>query len=659
MNKIVLCGNPNTGKTTIYNKITQSRERVGNFHGVTVDTKVKNIKLNNITYSVVDLPGLYSLQSFTMEEEISINFLLNLKPTDTILYIVDLKKIKRNLYLFFELREMGYNIILCINRMDKNCFVNYQKLESELNQKIIVFSKNIKQDLEKNIKINNKNLIPNYFRELVNENQFLEKNFKQKYNTIKAMENGAKTPNFIDISSKNNLDYLINKRHNYIRNIIDRSDFKVNENKSIKLDNVFLNKKYSFLIFFLILSIIFLLTFGSFTNYFSNVLDKFFHNIFLIIEKFLAQNKFSLFFTKFFCEGIYLGLSIILSFLPQLFVLYVCTSILEESGYIARLSFIFDDIMEKFGLNGKSIFTFIMSFGCSTSACYQARTNQNNNSKIKLVLLSPFFSCSAKIPIYFLILNIFFSRIKLITILMIYLIGVLVSFCALVVLNKIIPSKEETMILEVPSLKLPSIKKIMFSSFRQTMEFFIKIGSFILMINCIVWIFSNCNFNLVMVSVEDSILYQIGTVLSFVFKPLGFGTPAITSALLIGTTSKELILSTLQMFGANSKIPLRDSILLPSSLIYFTKQSAVSFLIFTLLYCPCVSNFLTIKQEVGNKFAFIGAIVEFIIAYILAFLCYVLMKITNSLLITFSIIIFGLIFLMIVLNKCLKLENKK
>lgn len=629
MNNLVLCGNPNTGKTTIFNAITNSKERVGNFHGVTSNCKVKKIKLNNTYFNVVDLPGIYSLNEYTLEEKISIDFIKNLDEDDIILYIVDENKIKKNLYLFLTLKEIGYNIVLIVNSIDKSRInIDYEKLKKLLNCQVIRFSKSsFKKKLENYLDKKTKFLIPNYLRKIVKENQYINSSLKNRFLLLKTLEINQNNHKNITENIENKFIYLVRERYNYIELVCKQTNYTVKKTRINPIDNLLTNKYSCFFIFILVVVSIFFLTFGSIGNFISILLQDFVFELFEKINLFLIKRNTSLFLTKFISEGVYLGVSILITFLPQLFILFICLSFLEESGYLSRLCFIFDDFFNKIGLSGKSVFTMLMCFGCSTSACYQARTNQDSNTKIKLALITPYFSCSAKIPVYLLLTNCFYPSLNLLIILGIYLLGIFIAFVTLAFYNKLIESKEESFILETTTLKFPPIKNILFSSIRQVFEFFIKVGSLILVFNVVIWILANCNYKLLLVEdISNSILYKLGAIISIIFKPLGFGSPGISSALICGVIAKEIIVSTFGIFNAKYGIPLEKSIMNPLSIISLTPTSAISFLVFTLLYCPCISNYLVIREEVGKKYAKLGIIVQFVIAYITTFIIYNLIK---------------------------------
>lgn len=662
MNKIVLCGNPNTGKTTIFNALTYSRERVGNFHGVTVDKKEKEIMLDKVRYCVVDLPGLYSLNSATMEEEVAVEYIKNLTENDIILYIVDESKLRKNLYLYTQLKEIGYKIILCINRIEKGIVqIDYSLLDRKDINYIIFSKKSIKKDLLKVINRKNKFYMLSYLENSVKNYDYKNLTLQDRFYIIRNAEKSEKYQKKVFFSKENHFYELVNSRYNYIKNELKSINYLVKRKEETKIKKLFTGKLV-IPIFIICIIGIFLITFGTVGKFFTGLIEEQIFKIFNNVRLFMVKNNFSSFFIKFLTEGVYLGVSVVINFLPQLFILFVCIAFLEESGYISSLCFVFDDYLEKFGLSGKNIFTLLMCFGCSTTACYQTRTNQNVQSKIKCALMTPYLPCSAKIPIMLLLTSVFFRRLNILILLGLYAFGIFMSFFSLSVINKVLDEKEPSFILEVPSLKIPSLKNILFSSFKQILDFLVKIGSLIMVFNIFCWIAVNCDFRLHLVDdLTKSILYNVGDFFSFILKPLGFGSAGITSALICGIVAKEIIVSSFGIFNAYTGLPLTESILLNTSVISFTSASAISFLVFALLYCPCLSNYIVIKKEIGEKWATYSIISQFLIAYTSSFIVYTFINIFKANIIVSLIILIVIIVLMVaiyyLLKKLIKLKN--
>ena len=638
MNRIVLCGNPNSGKTTIFNALTKSFARVGNYNGVTVDVKEKQIKIDNTLYTVVDLPGTYSLNYYTQEEKITTDYLKNLDDTDIIIYMADLSKLQRSLYFYFQLSEVGFNTILCLNKIDKiKVNLNYDLFDKYFQNNYFVFSpKTIKADIKAFLKVKNNSQMPPYFENKIKNINYSELNYSDRLDCIKTEEN-----------DENKLKNKIILRYNYLKNILKNSQYSVTDCQNKKVEKALFNTFTGLIIMTIIFILIFLFVFFFSQKIFVNLTKNIFNYFSGILQNFCLAHFHSKFIQKFIIQCIFSSTAIILTFFPQLFTLFVCISILEESGYLTRLCFITDDYLSKIGLSGKAIFTLFVCFGCCTSACYQSRATRNKGAKTGLALSTSYMICSAKIPCYLIFCNLFLSPLLSTgAILFIYLFSIAITFFVLYSVNKILSDGTESELLfeEVPTLKIPHLRNIFFSSIRQTIDFLVKTGSIILFCNMVVWILINCDFTLNMVdNIEKSILYIISNKLTFIFYPLGFGTPPYVASLFSGVMAKEMIVSTLSMFSDSYNSALSQVILNQNTMLYLTFESSISFVLFLTFYCPCISNFLVIAQETKLKYALISILFQFVFAYILAFLTYNLLlqiKVGNyTILIFFAIIL--------------------
>ena len=613
MNKLVFCGNPNTGKTTIFNSLTKSDERVGNFHGVTVREKEKIITIMGKKYLVVDLPGIYSLDYYSIEEKVSVDYIKNLTSDDIIICTIDVNSIKKNLYLYTELTEIGYSTIMCVNDiMGKN---NYDiNGFNSVFKNVVFFNKNFKKNLADKLKSVSNNY-PCYIFDLVKKTDYLNLNLYDRFFCIKGLENSNNYQKDGFFCQKNHFEYLVRQRYNLVKKNTSNLNLKLNSGLSWQ-DKILLGK-YSFFILTVVVSVIFLLCFNFAGNFFTDKLEGVGFVLRGKISDCLNQRGFSEFFIKFLTDGVLIGTTIVLSFLPQLFMVYLCMSFLEESGYVSRVSFTLDKFLSHFGLNGKSVFTFLMGFGCSSVACYQARTNENAQTRAKMAIASPYISCSAKIPLYVLLTSIFFKKTGVLIIILLYMISILSVLIVLKILSHVYDKTEESFLLELSPLRNPDIKSIIKSSFRETKEFLVKTGTIIITVNIIVFVISNCGFDLVMVNdYTKSILYSLGEFFCFIFRPLGFSSPIITSSLICGFVAKEVIVSTLGIFTGGTGVA--ESIMTGGA-ISFTTQSAFCFMLFAMLYCPCLSNYVAIKEELGANASYY-AIFQFVYAYIVTFL---------------------------------------
>jgi len=587
MQKIFIVGNPNTGKSTLFNSLTKSDEHTGNWHGVTVKEKTKIIRLNNEDYEFYDLPGLYSLNTYSLEENVAKNFILN--HTDaSIIYIIDANNIKRNLYLLLQLLDLNINVKVCINNYEyfkkQGGYIDVEYLRKELNCEVeIIDAKNCK-------------LTKQFLKfTKINKNNKNNLNITEIYNKINKI-------------CKNTIKYNIN-------NIYGNS----------KLDKLILNGYFFIPLFIILLFLCLFFIFFSLGPFLSELLAILL-NVFIKspVVYFLNSINSSSWIIKIFDEAIFSSVLTICSFLPQVSLLYIFLSVLEQSGIISRMAFMLDDFFSKIGLNGKCVYTMLMGFGCNTSATFTSKNMTDKNSQIKTALITPFMSCSAKLPIYSVVASAIFGVKNFWIILGLYLLGIVVSLVlAKIYDSTILKSKTGDFLIEFPPLRFPDIKEIMSSSIKTSKQFASKVFGIIFSMSIIIWLVSNVGFNFKFVDTENSILYIICKKVAWLFKPIGLNSPYIISTLVIGLVAKELIVSSMLIFNRVSTTSmLMSSLVLVDSPINFTTATALSFLVFVLLYCPCVSNIAVLYKEVGKKYATIGVVIELLTAYIISMLVY-------------------------------------
>lgn len=670
-NEVILLGNPNTGKTTLFNTLTKANEHTGNWHGVTVDSKVKNFSHNGQQFSLVDLPGLYSLTPLSFEEEVAVDYLYAHANT-LVVNIVDINNIYRNLYLTLELLKLNQPTILVINETSKiqNAIYNIdvKKLEKILGIKVIKLNaENSKQIeiLKKEISnyYTNKTPKPLENKEVANfdNNQNISQNLqkilkliKNNYNkslklneyylACKCLENDEKIIDKLNLKKDEKLELksiqnstplqdIIKSRYQQIDHIMS----KVTVTKSKKvygksiIDKVVLNKYLCLPIFMLIMLAIFYFTFFSFGAYLSNLLSNFVQGTLGgAVLRLVKSVTSSAIIYDFFSTAIIGGLGSVFSFLPQVVILFLCLGILEDSGYLSRVAFSLDDIFSKIGLSGKSVYTLLMGFGCSTTACLTARTMEDKNSKIKTAMLAPYMSCSAKLPIYAVIGSAFFGAKNVFVIFALYMLGVVVALLLSVFYEKtFLKSKEQSFILEFPPYRVTKPKRLIALSADSIKMFLIRIGSLLISVNIIVWVLSSFSFTFAFVQTQGgvSMLETLGKILAPIFVPLGFGTWGATSALIAGLIAKEIIISSIAMFNGlsvenavNSNIS--NSLTIATNAVCFTPASALSYMVFCLLYSPCLATIAVLKKEVGKKWTFVSIVVQFVLAYAISLIIY-------------------------------------
>lgn len=692
-NEIALIGNPNVGKTTLFNTLTKSFEHTGNWHGVTVDKKEKIFEYEGQSYNIVDVPGLYSLTSFSFEEQVSINYLLT--NDSYIINICDANVLGRNLYLTLQLLEMGKNPILVINFdkeiKKKGIVFDYEKLSRLLNLDIIINDKLIKSKLTHKIKTTQKNakLRLEYIKNLpideilsiLTQKQVSLFNVNKEFIALKLLEKDEKIRsglNLSDVQEKkvnailNRADFmtrLAQLRYEYIDSIISSCliSYKEQTYGKFKIDNLILNKFLALPLFFLILFLIFYITFSSVGAYLSEGLNYLIDNFIGVpITNLLTKINAPNWIIGLFSNGIIASVGGLLSFIPQIVLLFLFLSLLEESGYMSRLAFLFEDLFYKFGLSGKSIFTILMSFGCTTSAVLTSRNIEDKNTKIKTAMISPYMSCSAKLPIYAVIGGAFFGKGNIFIIVLMYILGVFVGLIVSNLLSKTgLKSSERSFILEFPPYRRPSFQQIGIVILQNCKSFVVKVSTILLSFSVIVWILQNFTFNFTYLpntSSGVSMLQTIGEYLSIIFRPIGLDNWGIVVSLIVGVMAKEMVVGTMAIINkipnsTNFESDLGLSFITSGFVISFTPQTAIIMIVFSLLYMPCISTIAVLKKEIGIKYTCLACFLQFSIAYIICFVLYQILtgSILSKIVLSLSVIV--LITLLFIISK--KIAKKK
>lgn len=586
MNNIILVGNPNVGKTTLYNTMTKSFEKASNWHGVTVATKTKRYNYNGEDYFVTDVPGLYSLSAYSSEEKIAKAYLENHK-TDLVVCICDANNLRRNIVLASELLFAGYNVIVALNMYTEATY-NIGQIERLLGAKIV------KVDARKTKSVNNlKQVVEQFFK--------LQNNSKN----VKLSQNKTK---------KNNLDNIFQ-----IIDSANQTPYKLTK----KIDKI-LTKKWIFLpVFLLIILLIFYLTFGAvgsaICSGFTFLVEKIFGVISLFINSLSIAEPIKVFFT----EGVLGAVLTIAGFVPQIVMLMFFLNLIEDIGLMSRVAFMFDGVLKRFGLTGKSLFSIMMGYGCTASAVMTTRNLENKNLRKRTALLLPFASCTAKLPVFLVIASLFFEKYKFLIIFALYVFAILIGLIFAKIYHKAIPDKKDVFILEMPKYRMCNLKKIFSDVLIVVKDFLIKVGTMILLFSTVVWVLQNfsCSFEYLGGSnFEQSILYFLAHFLSPIFKPIGLGDVGVVSALILGLVAKEMVVVGLAMInGVTGSLPsLAASLKSASSVCHFTPTSSITFLIFILLYTPCISAIMSIKSEFGRKTSAYVFVAQFAISYLVA-----------------------------------------
>lgn len=669
MINIALVGNPNTGKTTLFNALTNSFEHVGNWHGVTVDKKDKIFEYQGSKFKLIDLPGTYSLSAYSFEEQVTINGVLN--ENAKIINLCDVNALERNLYLTLQLIEAKVDFVLAVNMVKKeDKYKNLKlKLKSVFGDKVVLCNGQSSLNIDKLVnsliiddKINIDLPYLKNFEELAESIKFNAS--KQKLNkyfcAIKLCEYDEEIEERLNLNSgqllllkrfreKFQVSDIAKFRYDYIRNLLQVSDDKIYGVS--KIDTILLNRFLALPIFVLIMLAIFYVTFDSIGVYLSDCLNLLIKDILgyrLVV--YLESLNISIVFIDFLNKCLINGVGGILAFLPQIALLFLFISILEETGYLSRLAFMFEDWLCKFGLSGKSIFTLIMGFGCTTSAMFTANNLEDSNAKIKTILLTPFMSCSAKLPIYAVFCGAFFNQ-SICMIFLLYFIGIFAAgLLALILENTKLKSTKQSFILEFPPYRIPNIKNVFKVIYINVLHFISKVGSVLLIFGIVVWFLQSFTFDFRFVNGDNiSMLQTISQIFAPVFKPLGFGEWGAVSALLCGLVAKEIVVSTLAMINSvnisnSGSSILSISLIASTSAVHFSGESALSFMVFCLLYPPCISSISVMKSQIGKKITILGLLLQLAIAYVVSFLVYNICKYFNFVI---------LIILFIILCVCL------
>ena len=656
-----LIGNQNCGKTTLFNQLTGANQHVGNFPGVTVDRKDGQIK-NHPEATVTDLPGIYSLSPYTNEEIVTRDFLIQNKPRG-IINIVDATNIERNLYLTMQLIEMDIPMVLALNMMDEvrenGGTIQVNRLEEALGIPVIPISaaknEGIGELIEHAIHVARYDECPGRldFCDANGENgqaaihrcihavvHLIEDHAKKaeipaRFAATKLVEGDKLILQQLglDRNEEETLEHMIHEmeeecakdreaaladmRFKFIEKVCTQTVVKPTESKaharSVKADKILTGKYTALPAFAAIMGLIFWLTFGVIGAGLSDWLSVGIDIVTDFADRALTAYGLNPVVHSLIVDGIFAGVGSVLSFLPIIVVLFFFLSILEDSGYMARIAFVMDKLLRKIGLSGRSFVPMIIGFGCSVPAIMATRTLSSERDRKMTILLTPFMSCSAKLPIYALFTYAFFPKYRALVMVGLYFTGIIVGVLFSLLLNNTAFQGEPVpFVMELPNYRLPSLKSVGMLIWDKAKDFITKAFTIIFMASIVIWFLQTFDVRLnVVVDSKDSLLALIGGFAAPVFVPLGFGDWRISTALITGFTAKESVVSTLTVLFGGDMSALNT---------LFTPFSALVFLVFTLLYTPCVAAIASVKREMGTaRSAFLVVIMQCVIAWIVAF----------------------------------------
>lgn len=658
---LALAGNQNCGKTTLFNQLTGSNQHVGNFPGVTVDRKSGEVR-GHKNCEVVDLPGIYSIRPYTNEEIVARDFLIDEKP-DAIINIADATNIERNLYLTLQMLEMNIPMVLALNMMDEvrnnGGTIDVKGLSERLGIPVLPISaaknEGIDELISKVIECAEKKKKPKRLdfchgavhrcihavshmiedhavladmsprfaaTKLVENDPDINKKLKLNENELEMIEHSVS-----EMEKELDMDRnaaLADMRYTFIEEVCRETVVKCRESKehirSVKIDNILTNKYLAIPLFLCIMLLIFWITFGSVGAWLSDIFSGLIDFVTSGIDKALTVYGLNPIVHSLIIDGIFAGVGSVLSFLPTIVTLFFCLSILEDSGYMARVAFVMDKLLRKIGLSGRSFVPMLIGFGCSVPAIMATRTLSSERDRRMTIFLTPYMSCSAKLPIYAVFTAAFFPRYKALVMMILYVSGMLVGVICGLIMNKTkFKGNPVPFVMELPNYRLPSAKSVGMLMWDKAKDFMQKAFTVIFFATIIIWFLQTFDLRLnVAVSSSDSLLAMLGTVIAPLFRPLGFGDWRAATALITGFSAKEAVVSTLAVLTGSSVADLGTVL---GGM--FTPLSAASFLAFTLLYTPCVAAIAAVKREMGSGWsAFVMVLMQCFAAWVVSFAVY-------------------------------------
>lgn len=646
---VAFAGNPNCGKTTLFNAYTGARLKVANWPGVTVEKKEGRMKFNSASYKLVDLPGTYSLTSYTMEERLTRDYLIN-GGADVIIDVADASSLERNLYLTLQLIELGKPVVLALNMMDivreRGMKIDLHRLAEMLGIAVVPVCARQRSGLEElmsaaaDFRLHRGKCLPVYSDGIENKLEIVISILRKKYPDLRNLRWYAlrllehdeellqRYP--VDLSgiADDSLESeLINERYDFIGKVI--AEVLVNkEEKSAatdRIDAVLTHRFFGLPIFLLIMAAVFFLTFtvgDLLKGYFELGIEGIGRGADMLLRRVGAGAMMRSLVT----DGIIAGVGGVLTFLPNIFMLFLALAFLEDSGYMSRVSYIMDRIMGRLGLSGRAFIPMLLGFGCSVPAVMASRALEDINDRKKTMLVTPFMSCSARLPVYVLLSRMFFGKYAFFAAYSMYLIGAVTAAAALLVMSRTKRLKSSDLLIELPEYKTPNLRTIVIYVWEKISDYIEKAGTTIFAASVILWVLLNFNAHGMTDEMGGSFAAQIGHLLAPCLAPAGLGYWQIAVALLSGIAAKEVVVSSMGvLFGVANVAAPEGMAALSGALgaIGFGAANAYSMMLFCLLYVPCMATIATLKREACSaKFALGAALLQLGTAWVVSTVFY-------------------------------------
>ncbi|HZK18011.1 MAG TPA: ferrous iron transport protein B [Clostridia bacterium] len=637
---IALVGNPNSGKTTFFNALTGSNQHVGNWPGVTVEKKEGRFKFKGKEYHVVDLPGTYSLGANSEDEVVARDFILSGEP-DVIIDVVDASNIERNLYLTTQLLEMGKKVVIALNMIDeaekREIKFDIDLLARNLGVPVVptvaTKGKGVRDTIKAAMDIMGKDTtfknpvqysgtVKHHIEHTKETLKDKELPYDREWVALKIVEGDPHIEEFYKYHDSGNFELeIIDARYAFVnratRNAVTRPDKEV-VTLTDKIDKVFTNKYLGIPIFAAIMLVVFQLTFEIGEEILGGFAVDIIEGLGGLLGAFLVYVGAPDWFISFITDGVINGVGAVVEFVPLIMVLYLLLGFLEDSGYMARAAYVWDELMRKLGLQGKAFISLIIGFGCSVPGIMSARTLDNKKDRMITTLIIPFMSCGAKLPIYSIFIAAFFSKYGGVILFSLYALGIILGLAVAKIFSKTLFKGESSyFIMELPPYRIPTLGNVLRNMWDNVYGFIKRAGTVIFAVITLLWVLA-----VLPASAEPysqlSILGKIGAFIAPIFKPAGFGTWQESVALFAGIPAKEAVVGTLGMLYAGQYVE-EGAMLVNAIRMQFTSLTALSYMVMTLLYTPCIATLSIVGKETGSiKWPLLMALYTFAIGWVVA-----------------------------------------